>query len=79
MPCPPRPTVYPGGRLEARALTFVRGFGRFLGDRRQLNIQAGTTVRVQLGGVFSATGMFGCMDRLDRLGGRTKRGWACVR
>lgn len=49
-------TVYPGGRLEARAIGLVRGFGRYLGDRRQLNIQAGTTVRVQLGGVFSATG-----------------------
>ena len=34
----------------------MRGFGRFVGLNREVNIVAGSTVRVQLGGVFSATG-----------------------
>jgi hypothetical protein len=37
----------------------VRGFGRFLGPGKELNVVAGSIIRVQLGGVFSATGAWG--------------------
>jgi hypothetical protein len=48
--------IRPGGRLEARSVILVRGFGRFTGIDNEINIVAGSIVRVQLGGVFSAVG-----------------------
>ena len=48
--------VYPGGRLETRSVTLVRGFGRLAGPFNEMNIVSGSIVRVQVGGYFTATG-----------------------
>ena len=48
--------VYPGGRLETRSIIMVRGFGRLAGPFHEINIVAGSIVRVQVGGYFTATG-----------------------
>jgi len=48
--------VQPGGRLETRALTLVRGFGYRTGPANEVTIVAGSVVRVHVGGYFTATG-----------------------
>jgi len=48
--------VLPGGRLEARNVNMVRGFGRNLGlNGNEINLVVGSIARVQVGGQFTAT------------------------
>jgi hypothetical protein len=48
--------VLPGGRLEARNVIMVRGFGTNLGlNGNEISLNVGTIARVQVGGQFSAT------------------------
>ena len=54
--------IQPGGRLEARAVQFVRGFGYYVAGftDHEMNVVAGSIMRVHVGAFFTGVG---CMFR----------------